>query len=190
MIQPLRGWVALAAALLLQACSPLAPTIEDHPLPPHYAADWSSKNGMPFPSAGQWGPGSTCFALKGPICAGGTYNSRWHESIIRVENVTYVTLADAESAWEAQRPSVQPSIMQINRELEWSKPWVSATSDQGEIVGFDCRDSECRSWVWVARKDRTVRGLRVNIICLESDCDNRIPIAGFRNLVEPLRFMT
>ena len=188
MIRPIPVAAAIMVALLLQACAPATPIVDVHPLPSNFAAVWSSKNGMPFNSGARWGPGSQCFALRGPLCAGEVFGSRWHQSSIRVENVTYFTLADAEAAWEAQRPSVRPKIMQVNQELEWSMPWVSVDSEQGEIRGFDCRDLECRSWVWVARKDRSLRGLHIQVICDGYPCEERIPILGFRNMVEPLRF--
>lgn len=182
---------ALVAALrggLLHGCSPIS-TVHEHPLPPDYASKWAAKNATMFQPAGTWGPGPQCFKLKGPICAGATYNPQWHQSIIQVENVTHATPSDAEDAWDRQRPGHDPKTMQINKELDWEKPWIIPAVTQGEALGFDCRETDCRGWVWVAHKDRNVRGLMIQVVCSERPCEeNRISLAEFLNLVSPIQF--
>lgn len=175
-----------AIALLLGGCSSATVEGVDHPLPSGYADSWVAKFGMDFTSTVVGSPGGRCYSLAGPQCVTDVYSTKWRGALLKVENVTYPNPAEAEAGWLAQRPRLHPTVMQVRDGAEWQPPWVSIDLAGGEAEGLDCRDMSCASWVWVAHKDRNVRGLKVTTSCT-APCEDRLPLGEFRILVEPLR---
>lgn len=175
----------LVAAALVGCTSPPVEGV-DHPLPPKYVDSWVAKFGMSFTSKVAGTPSATCYALRGPLCVTETFSTTWRGAVLQVENLTFPNPVEAEAGWLAQRPRLHPTIMQVRDGTEWAAPWVAVDLANGEAQGLDCRDMSCMSWVWVAHKDRNVRGLSAITSCT-APCEVRLPLEEFRVLVEPLR---